>query len=226
MRVLMLSWEYPPHIVGGMGKHVMDLVPALAAEGVEVHVITPLLRDGLGHEQTPAGVFVYRVEPPHMEDYGFVAFAQQTNMVMERAARDLMRRIGTFNMIHAHDWLAAPAGILIFQRVLSDIRADRLDAAAKQLDEAASDAGFDPVNRWQAEWNLVREMQVKGQTQPAYARVEKLLAGGSAGVPEELRIRLLWLRAKLSLDNGQPESALKQADDLLASLVQPGQFEA
>lgn len=122
--------------------------------------------------------------------------------------------------------LAAPAGVLIFQRVLSDIRADRLDAAAKQLDEAASDAGFDPVNRWQAEWNLVREMQVKGQTQPAYARVEKLLAGGSAGVPEELRIRLLWLRAKLSLDNGQAESALKQADDLLASLLQPGQFEA
>jgi predicted dinucleotide-binding enzyme len=42
--------------------------------------------------------------------------------------------------------LAAPAGILLFQRVLSDIRADRLDAAAKQLDEAGTDAGFDPVD--------------------------------------------------------------------------------
>jgi TolA-binding protein len=121
--------------------------------------------------------------------------------------------------------LAAPAGILIFQQVLSDIRADRLEAAAKQLDDAATDAGFDPVNRWQAEWNLVKKMQEKGQTQAASARVEKLLAGGAAGVPAELRIRLLWLRAKLSLDNGAPEAALKQADDLLASLGQPGQVE-
>ncbi len=122
--------------------------------------------------------------------------------------------------------LAAPAGILLFQRVLSDIRAERLEAAAKQLDDAASDAGFDPVNRWQAEWNLMRKMQEKGSTQAASGRVEKLLAGGSAGVPEELRIRFLWLRAKLSFDNGQSEAALKQADELLASLAQPGQLEA
>jgi TolA-binding protein len=122
--------------------------------------------------------------------------------------------------------LAAPAGVLLFQRVLSDIRADRLDAAAKQLDEAGPDAGFDPVNRWQAEWNLMKKMQEKGLTQAASGRVEKLLAGGSAGVPEELRIRLLWLRAKLSLDNGQSEAALTQADELLASLAQPGQLEA
>ena len=31
----MLSWEYPPHIVGGLGRHVADLLPSLAAQGVE-----------------------------------------------------------------------------------------------------------------------------------------------------------------------------------------------
>ncbi len=122
--------------------------------------------------------------------------------------------------------LAAKAGVLIFQRVLSDIRADRLEAAAKQLDEAATDAGFDAESRWQAEWNLVREMQKRGQTQAAYGRVEKLLAAGSAGVPGELRIRLMWLRAKLSLDNGQSAAALQQTDELLASLGPPGQLDA
>jgi hypothetical protein len=114
--------------------------------------------------------------------------------------------------------LAAPAGVLIFQRVLAEIRADRLDAAAKQLDDAAAEAGFDAENRWQAEWNLVRAMQVRGQTQAAYARVERLLAAGAQGVPDELRIRLMWLRAKLSYDNGQPEVSLRQADELLAQL--------
>ena len=114
-----------------------------------------------------------------------------------------------------------PAGPLIFQRVLADIRADQLDSAAKQLDDAAATAGFDAVSRWQAEWNLVKEMQVRGQAAPAYARVERLLADGAQGVPEELRIRLMWLRAKLSFDNDKPDTTLRQADELLA-LLQPG----
>jgi TolA-binding protein len=121
--------------------------------------------------------------------------------------------------------LAAPAGVLIFQRVLAEIRADRLEAAAMQLNESAKEAGFDPVNRWQAEWNLVREMQVRGLEQAAQARVENLLAGGTQGVPEDLRIRLLWLRVKLSFDNGQAEAALRQADELLTTLGAGGQLE-
>ena len=118
-----------------------------------------------------------------------------------------------------------PAGVLIFQRVLSDIRADQLESAAKQLDGAAGNPGFDAVNRWQAEWNLVKELQVRGQAPAAQARVNRLLAGGAQGVPEDLRIRLLWLRTKLSFDNGQFEPALQQADELLVLLQQGGQLE-
>jgi len=40
MRVIMLSWEYPPKIVGGISRHVYDLAHALTAQGVEVHVVT------------------------------------------------------------------------------------------------------------------------------------------------------------------------------------------
>jgi TolA-binding protein len=111
-----------------------------------------------------------------------------------------------------------PAGILIFQRVLSDIRAGKLDEAARLLDEATTNPELDPVNRWQSEWNLVREMQVQGRAQAALDRVEGLLKLGTQGVPAELRIRLLWLRAKLSFDNGAEEAATRQVDELLAAL--------
>jgi TolA-binding protein len=121
--------------------------------------------------------------------------------------------------------LAAPAGVLIFQGVLSEIRADRLDAAAAQLDASATEPGFDAVNRWQAEWNLVREMRVHGQAQAAYARVERLLAGGTEGVPDELRIRLMWLRAQLAFDNGQPDAALRLTDELLVLLRSAAQID-
>jgi TolA-binding protein len=112
-----------------------------------------------------------------------------------------------------------PTGRLIFQRVLSDVRADRLDEAAKLLDEMAGSAAFDAESRWQAEWNLVREMQNRNRAADAMARVERLMAGAAgAAVPDELRIRLLWLRAKLSYDNGQPAAAVQQADELLGRL--------
>lgn len=118
-----------------------------------------------------------------------------------------------------------PAGVLIFQRVLADIRGGAIEAAAKLLDDTAGNPAFDPVNRWQAEWNLVKEMQVRNLGAAALVRVEKLLGQGAQGVPVELRIRLLWLRAKLSFDNGQAEAAMKQVDELTAAL--PGaQLEA
>ena len=40
MRVLMLSWEYPPRIVGGISRVVYGLARKLAAKGCDVHVIT------------------------------------------------------------------------------------------------------------------------------------------------------------------------------------------
>ncbi len=119
-----------------------------------------------------------------------------------------------------------PAGELIFQRVLSDIRSERLEAAAMMLDAMAGNPAFDAVNRWQAEWNLVNEMQVRRQGAIAQARVEKLLQQGAQGVTDELRIRLLWLRTKLSFDNGQFEAAVGQVDELVKVLpgtqIEPG----
>ena len=34
MRVLMVSWEYPPVVVGGLGRHVHALATELAAAGI------------------------------------------------------------------------------------------------------------------------------------------------------------------------------------------------
>lgn len=117
------------------------------------------------------------------------------------------------------------AGKLIFQRVLSDIRADRLEAASKLLDEMTTNPSFDAESRWQAEWNLIKALQVRGQTQVALARVEKVLqarAPDAAAPTGELRVRLLWVRAKLSFDSDQFDVAIRQVDELLAALPNAG----
>jgi len=109
-------------------------------------------------------------------------------------------------------------GTLVFQRVLSDIRADQLDSAIKQLDAAATNPEFDAESRWQAEWNLTKQLQVAGRTRESYARVNKLLQGGTQGIADELKIRLLWLQAKLSFDNDEPAVTLQQTEQLAALL--------
>jgi glycogen(starch) synthase len=111
MRVLMLSWEYPPHVVGGLGKHIMELVPALAAEKVEVHVLTPRWLGGSPEEHID-GAVIHRVAPPaHSELTDFYTDTQRTNWLLQERGRALLRESGGFDVIHAHDWLVAFAAI-------------------------------------------------------------------------------------------------------------------
>ena len=108
-------------------------------------------------------------------------------------------------------------GDLMFQRVLSDIRAGRVDLALVELDQLSRDERFDVVNRWQAEWNLARALQTNGRMVDAYARVSDLLAQnneGSGDLPLELRARMIWLQARLSLQAGEAKRTLQLVDAL------------
>lgn len=103
----MLSWEYPPHLIGGLGAHVSELVPALAAHGVDVAVLTPRWKGGQRMERISEHATVYRIDPPVETPSNYYADAQQTNIILQQAASDLWERQGGFDLIHAHDWLVA-----------------------------------------------------------------------------------------------------------------------
>ena len=40
MKILVLAWEFPPRIVGGIARHVSELYPELVKVGHEIHLIT------------------------------------------------------------------------------------------------------------------------------------------------------------------------------------------
>jgi glycogen(starch) synthase len=110
MRVLILSWEYPPLIEGGLARHVRKLAENLARQDVEVHVLTR------GHEESPEdeevdGVHVHRVrEPERPRDLGeFVTWVEHMNADMLAAGVELGDRLD-FDVVHGHDWLVAVAG--------------------------------------------------------------------------------------------------------------------
>jgi glycogen synthase len=108
-RVLILSWEYPPLIEGGLARHVRKLSEALVELGIEVHVLTR------GGEESPAeesagGVAIHRIrEPTRPTDLGeFVAWVERMNSDMLAAGVELGDRLD-FDLVHGHDWLVANA---------------------------------------------------------------------------------------------------------------------
>jgi glycogen(starch) synthase len=113
MHVLQLSWEYPPHIIGGLGRHVAEISPALAEEGTTVTVITPWLRGGAYEECPHPRLRVLRVRPPDMPDHNFAEFVNRTNESLKQAAMAQQLVGEPFDLIHAHDWLVASATVAL-----------------------------------------------------------------------------------------------------------------
>jgi glycogen synthase len=111
LRVLILSWEYPPIVEGGLARHVRKLSEHLVAfEDVEVHVLTRGDED-LPAEREREGVLVHRVrEPRRPRDlHEFVAWVEHMNSDMLAAGVELGDRVA-FDLVHGHDWLIASAG--------------------------------------------------------------------------------------------------------------------
>jgi len=110
-RVVMLSWEFPPRIIGGISSHVYDLSRALAQKGVEVHVVTCDFPGAPEYEEID-GVHVLRVDSYTSPSPDFATWVYLMNVNMEKESAAIIRRLdGKINLIHAHDWLVANSAI-------------------------------------------------------------------------------------------------------------------
>lgn len=108
MKILMLTWEYPPRIVGGIARVVHDLSKRLIKDGHEVTVVT--YREGnLPYYEDDKGVKVYRVDNYMINPNNFIDWIMQMNFNLLAKSNELMNKEGKFDVIHAHDWLVAYA---------------------------------------------------------------------------------------------------------------------
>ena len=108
MKILMLTWEYPPRIVGGIAKVVYDLSRRLIKDGHEVTVVT--YKDGDSpYYENDKGVEVYRVDNYMINPNNFIDWIMQLNFNLVAKASEIIQKEGKFDVIHAHDWLVAYA---------------------------------------------------------------------------------------------------------------------
>ena len=108
MKILMLTWEYPPRIVGGIAKVVYDLSRRLIKDGHEVTVVTYKEGD-VPYYENDKGVEVYRVDNYMINPNNFIDWIMQLNFNLVAKASEIMNTKGKFDVIHAHDWLVANA---------------------------------------------------------------------------------------------------------------------
>ena len=118
MRVLHVSWEHPPVVVGGLGRHVHALGRHLAMAGHDVVVLCrqPMGTDASTHPTTDEVVDGVRVvavaeDPLHLvftDD--LVAWTLAVGHAMLRAGLALDWRP---DVVHAHDWLVAHPAVAL-----------------------------------------------------------------------------------------------------------------
>jgi glycogen(starch) synthase len=105
----MVSWEFPPLVVGGLGRHVGQLAGQLAALGHDVRVLTRGTRPET-ERQSHDGVSVWRAAADELA----INFGSESVLAWTQAFEHSLTRAGLLlvadwrpDVIHAHDWLVA-----------------------------------------------------------------------------------------------------------------------
>ena len=111
LSVMMLTWEFPPRIIGGISPHVYYLSKSLARNGAKVYVVTCDFPGAPQHEVVD-GVQVLRIDSYKNPSPDFATWVYLMNVNMQKEAAALVNSLGgKIDVFHAHDWLVATAGI-------------------------------------------------------------------------------------------------------------------
>ncbi|MFP4115780.1 MAG: glycosyltransferase family 4 protein [Candidatus Aenigmatarchaeota archaeon] len=107
MKILMLTWEYPPHKVGGVGSHCKSLAETLEGRGHDVTVLTYGEKEKRENQED---VEIYRVSAGPADDV--VTWSLMLNHEIQKKATELIKE-GEYDLVHAHDWSSVPAATAI-----------------------------------------------------------------------------------------------------------------
>lgn len=113
LRTIVFSWEYPPRVVGQLSVYVKALTAKLAANKVNVNVVT--YDDRLtGETCENSGVKTVRVTNPVKTHVGVLTWVLTLNQEIERAAANIYYSANKkLDLIDVFDWHFIPAAITL-----------------------------------------------------------------------------------------------------------------
>lgn len=108
MRVAILTWEYPPRVVGDMALYVQHLSQQLAEHGFETHVVT-YSEDSKGVQEEPSGVTVHRIGNPVKTHLNVITWVLTLSQEFERVSADIHYDVGPIDLLDCQEWMSVPA---------------------------------------------------------------------------------------------------------------------
>jgi glycogen(starch) synthase len=111
LRVIILTWEFPPRIVGELSGYVNRLAVELARKKIDTHVVT--YHDSwTGYHEGADGVKAYRISNPINAQVNIITWALTLNAEIERTAASIYyQNKREVDLIDAHDWHLIPAAV-------------------------------------------------------------------------------------------------------------------
>ncbi|MEM3191838.1 MAG: glycosyltransferase family 4 protein [Candidatus Parvarchaeota archaeon] len=115
MKILMLAWEFPPNIVGGLGRHSYNLVKALNDLGVRIELLLPKgkykMIQGVEYTVLPEGIKFGVYSDMHDLNAVYYDLLGRVRSYTDLAVMAALKK--DFDLIQANDWLTALAGVRI-----------------------------------------------------------------------------------------------------------------
>lgn len=154
MRVLYLATEFPPAALYGLGRYAWEHSRALARAGVEVEVVCNNGNPDWARCEYPGLAINNAPYRPPFEYPDWVGGVLQQAVPMVARAAECVAHHGPFDLIQAHDWLAASAARALHETyglplvlTMHDTQAGKclgqMDAGSTYMAE---------VEKWVCEW--------------------------------------------------------------------------
>ncbi|MEM0445680.1 MAG: glycosyltransferase [Nitrososphaerota archaeon] len=108
MRVVFLTWEYPPRVVGELSWLIQSQVERLRRRGLRIELVT-ISDTGYYVEEPAHGLRVTRVSSPSSPHSSLITWIVSINTEVARVVADLYHSGTEELVLHSHDWHFAPA---------------------------------------------------------------------------------------------------------------------
>jgi hypothetical protein len=113
LRVIILTWEFPPRIIGQLAYYVNRLAVELVKKNVEAHVVT-YNSSWVGPHQGADGVKAYRMSDKVRPQINVLTWMLSLNQEAERIVADIYYSTKhEVNLIDVQDWHFIPAAVTL-----------------------------------------------------------------------------------------------------------------
>jgi hypothetical protein len=108
LRVVFLSWEYPPRIVGELAWQVQSQIERLRRKGLKIDLVT--ISDAGYYVEEPAPSFrITRITSPVSHHSTIITWMVSINTEAARIVADIYHSESDRIILHTYDWHFAPA---------------------------------------------------------------------------------------------------------------------